>query len=212
MWVVRGRERSEGRLEGLLLPISAKLLLDRVRDISTSAPGPGDFVKPLDELLGKQQVRAHVHAHTIAHDRAPFRRPRRRTRYGEAGPKAAQDCGGLPVDPDRRTFERDEAAFERVVGFLEDHLPGALGPPIYTKTCLYTLTPERDFVVDRLPDQPGVVVALGAGHGFKFASVLGRILAELSMDGMTLSAPELEGFRIDRPILLEADPVTSWMV
>ncbi|MEA2608330.1 MAG: hypothetical protein QOJ75_573, partial [Chloroflexota bacterium] len=37
--------------------------------------------------------------------------------YGEAGPKAAQDCGGLPVDPDRRTFERDEEAFGRVVDF-----------------------------------------------------------------------------------------------
>ena len=132
--------------------------------------------------------------------------------YGEAGPKAAQDCGGSPVDPDRRTFERDEAAFQRVVGFLEGHLPGSVGPPIYTKTCLYTLTPDRDFVVDRLPDQPGVVVALGAGHGFKFASVLGRILAELSTDGTTPSAPELEAFRIDRPILLEENPATSWMV
>jgi len=132
--------------------------------------------------------------------------------YGEAGPKAAQDCGGSPVDPDRRTFERDEGAFRRVTGFLEDHLPGALGPPIYTKTCLYTLTPERDFVVDRLPDQPGVAVALGAGHGFKFASVLGRIVAELSIDGTTPSAPELDAFRIDRPILQETDPTTSWMV
>jgi sarcosine oxidase len=132
--------------------------------------------------------------------------------YGEAGPKAAQDCGGLPTDPDRRTFERDDAAFQRVVRFLERHLPGALGPPLYTKTCLYTLTPDRDFVVDRLPDQPGVAVALGAGHGFKFASVLGRILAELSTTEATPSAPELGGFRIDRPILLEADPVTSWMV
>jgi len=132
--------------------------------------------------------------------------------YGEAGPKAAQDCGGSPVDPDRRTFERDEAAFQRVESFLEGHLPGALGPPIYTKTCLYTLTPERDFVIDRLPDQPGVIVALGAGHGFKFASVLGRIAAELATNGTTPSAPELEAFRIDRPILLEAAPATSWMV
>jgi sarcosine oxidase len=132
--------------------------------------------------------------------------------YGEAGPKAAQDCGGLPVDPDRRTFERDEAAFERVTAFLARHLPGALGPPIYSRTCLYTLTPERDFVVDRLPDAPGVIVVLGAGHGFKFASVLGRIAAELAVDGTTPSAPELEAFRIDRPILLEANPATSWMV
>ena len=58
-------------------------------------------------------------------------------------------------------------------------------------------------MVDRLPDQPGVVVALGAGHGFKFASVLGRIAAELGADGTTPSAPELGAFRIDRPILLE---------
>ena len=132
--------------------------------------------------------------------------------YGEAGPKAAQDCGGDPVDPDRRTFARDEAAFARVEAFMARHLPGAVGPPIYTKTCLYTLTPDRDLVVDRLPGEPGVVVALGAAHGFKFASVLGRILAELSVDGTTPSAVDLDRFRIDRPILLETDPATSWMV
>ena len=63
--------------------------------------------------------------------------------------------------PATRTFERDEAAFIRVRDFLGEHLPGVLGPPIYTKTCLYTLTPDRDFVIDRLPDAPGVVVGLG---------------------------------------------------
>jgi monomeric sarcosine oxidase len=132
--------------------------------------------------------------------------------YGEAGPKAAQDCGGRPVDPDDRTFERDEDAFGRVEAFMARHLPDALGPPIYTRTCLYTLTPDRDFVVDRLPDQPGIAVALGAAHGFKFASVLGRILAEISVTGTTPSAADLTRFRIDRPILLEPDPATSWMI
>jgi sarcosine oxidase len=132
--------------------------------------------------------------------------------YGEAGPKAAQDCGGQPVEPADRTFERDEAAFANVERFMASHLPGALGPPIYTKTCLYTLTPDRDFVVDRLPEAPGVIVALGAAHGFKFASVLGRIMAELLVDGTTRSAGDLERFRLDRPILLETDPATSWMV
>ncbi len=132
--------------------------------------------------------------------------------YGEAGPKAAQDCGGEPAEPDRRTFDRDETAFARLIDFMAVNLPGALGPPIYTKTCLYTLTPDRDFVVDRLPDQPGVAVALGAAHGFKYASAIGRILAELSLDGATPSAGELDRFRIDRPILLERDPPTSWMV
>ncbi len=132
--------------------------------------------------------------------------------YGEAGPKVAQDCGGQPVDPDRRSFDRDEAAYSRVTAFVDRHLPGAAGPPIYTKTCLYTLTPERDFVVDRVPELPAVVVVLGAGHGYKFASVLGRIAAELSVDGATASAGELEAFRIDRGLLLEQNPPTSWMV
>ena len=132
--------------------------------------------------------------------------------YGEAGPKVAEDCGGLPVAPDTRTFDRDEAAYGRVTDFMAARLPGAVGPPIYTKTCLYTLTPDRDFVVDRLPDHPGVVVALGAGHGFKYASVLGRVVAELSVDGDTPSTRDIGAFRIDRPILLEKDPPHTWMV
>ena len=44
--------------------------------------------------------------------------------YGEAGPKAAQDCGGQPTTPATRTFDRDEAAYARVRTFMETHLPG----------------------------------------------------------------------------------------
>jgi len=132
--------------------------------------------------------------------------------YGEAGPKAAEDVGGDEVTPATRRFERNEVGFRRLTDFLERHLPEHLGPEIYTKTCLYTMTPDRDFVVDRLPEAPGVLVVLGAAHGYKFASVLGRILAELVVDGSTPSAGELERFTIDRPILLEANPVTSFLV
>ena len=132
--------------------------------------------------------------------------------YGEAGPKAAQDVGGIETTAASRTFDVDEAALGRVVGFLERHLPGAVGPPIRTKTCLYTMTPDRDFVIDRLPEAPNVLVALGAAHGFKYASVFGRILAELALDGSTASAGEIVDFRIDRPILLQEHPATSFMV
>jgi sarcosine oxidase len=132
--------------------------------------------------------------------------------YGEAGPKAAEDVGGDEVTPATRTFERNEVGFRRLTDFLERHLPEHLGPEIVTKTCLYTLTPDRDFVVDRVPEAPGVVVVLGAAHAFKFASVLGRVLAELVIDGATPSAGEIGRFAIDRPILLEADPVTSFLV
>jgi sarcosine oxidase len=132
--------------------------------------------------------------------------------YGEPGPKAAEDVGGREVTLASRTFERDEASFGRLTDFLERHLPGAVGPPIYTKTCLYTLTPDRDFVLDRLPEAPGVIVTLGAAHGFKYASVFGRIVAELADGGTTPSVAEIERFRIDRPVLLEQDPPTSFMV
>jgi len=132
--------------------------------------------------------------------------------YGEAGPKSAEDVGGDEVTPATRTFDRNEVGFARLTDFLARHLPEQLGPEIYTKTCLYTLTPDRDFVVDRLPDHPGVLVALGAAHAYKFASVLGRILSELVLDGATPSAREIERFRIDRPILLEANPATSFLV
>ena len=132
--------------------------------------------------------------------------------YGEAGPKAAQDVGGKAIDIEHRTFDIDAGAHARVVRFLERYLPGAVGPDIVTKTCIYTLTPDRDFVVDRLPDRPGVVLALGAGHGFKFASVLGRILVELALDGETPSAGEIGAFRVDRPLLLEEHPAASFRI
>jgi sarcosine oxidase len=125
--------------------------------------------------------------------------------YGEAGPKVAQDYGGRPVTPATRDFEPDPEIHARVMSFVDAHLPDAGGPDIYTKTCLYTLTPERDFVIDRLPDAPGVLVGLGAAHGFKFASVIGRILVELALDGSSPSDGAIAAFRIDRPVLLDPD-------
>jgi sarcosine oxidase len=130
--------------------------------------------------------------------------------FGEPGPKVGQDAGGEETTATTRTFEPDEVALARVTRFLERHLPTALGPVLYTRTCLYTLTPDRDFVLDILPDRPDVSVGIGAGHGFKFASVVGRILAELAMDGR--SAHDLEPFSLNRAILQLADPPRTYMV
>ncbi|NIU60172.1 MAG: hypothetical protein GWN67_28590 [Phycisphaerae bacterium] len=74
-----------------------------------------------------------------------------------------------------------------------------MGPIIYTKTCLYTLIPDRDFIIDHLPGQENVLLAVGAGHAFKFASLIGQLLSELAIDGSTAS--DLGPFKIDRPIL-----------
>jgi sarcosine oxidase len=132
--------------------------------------------------------------------------------YAEPGPKSAEDVGGDEVTPATRTFERNEVGYRRLMDFLARHLPGQVAPELYTKTCLYTLTPDRDFVVDRLPEAPGIQVVLGAAHAFKFASALGRITAERVVAGSSPSDADLARFRIDRPILLEANPATSFLV
>ncbi len=130
--------------------------------------------------------------------------------FGEAGTKAAQDAGGKPVTADGRGFDPDPANTAGVRAFLAKYLPTALGPEIYTKTCLYTLTPDRDFVIDAVPEVDGVFVAIGAGHAFKFASVIGKTLAELAVDGRT--EVNLRPFSIERPILKERNPARSYMV
>lgn len=130
--------------------------------------------------------------------------------YGERGVKGAQDVGGREVSVETRTFDPDPANLLRLSAFFEKHLPAAYGPPLLTKTCLYTLTPDRDFVLDALPGQPNVLVAIGAAHDFKFSSVIGRILSELALDGQT--AHDLRPFRLDRPILRMENPPKSFMV
>jgi sarcosine oxidase len=131
-------------------------------------------------------------------------------RFGEAGVKVAQDVGGRVVTPQTRSFDSDAAALARVEVFVERYLPGAAGPPRAVKSCLYTLTPDRDFVIDTLPGRPEIAVAIGGGHGFKFASLIGRILSELALDGST--PRDLSPFRIDRPILQLENPPINYMV
>jgi sarcosine oxidase len=128
------------------------------------------------------------------------------------GPKIGQDVGGRRVTPATRTFERDQAALGRVNAFLEAHLPAMAGDPFRFKSCLYTLTPDRDFVLDAVPGRPEVLIALGSAHGYKFASVIGRILAELALDGSTPSAGEIEAFRFDRAVLHAATEPASFVI
>jgi sarcosine oxidase len=122
--------------------------------------------------------------------------------YGEVATKAAQDLGGPEVTLDRRAWEPDPVRVERVARFLDRVLPGYGGPELYTRCCLYDMPPDRDFVIDRVPGHPRLAVCVGAGHAAKFASLLGRILAELVAEGGT-ELP-IEPFRADRPAL--SDP------
>ena len=99
-----------------------------------------------------------------------------------------------PNDYDRVVSAADEALIRAVIA---DHLPAANGRLVGAQTCLYTMTPDGDFVVDHLPDAPNVIVASPcSGHGFKFAPVIGEILADLATHGSTKH--DIARFRLTR--------------
>lgn len=123
--------------------------------------------------------------------------------YGEAATKAGQDIGGDVVTADTRKFAPNPRPYEALVNFLEWRIPDFLGPLLYTKPCLYTLPPDRHFVLDRLPEAPHISVFVGAGHGFKFAGLFGRILSDLAVDGHSVFP--IEPFSITRPALTDPD-------
>lgn len=130
--------------------------------------------------------------------------------FGEPAVKVAWDRCELVTTPENREYGPRDDVTDAIREFVAKHLPGADGATHLARTCLYTLTPDRDFIVDRLPESDRVFVAVGAGHAFKFASLLGSILSDLVIDGTTTH--DIEAFGADRAILTEADPVRSYMV
>jgi len=124
--------------------------------------------------------------------------------FGLDGPKIGQDVGGREVTGDTRSFEPDPAYSERLDAFMRAHLPDGFGRYLERRTCLYTMTPDRDFVIDLVPGHAHVAVGQGAAHAMKFASVFGRSLVELAFDGATTS--DVSAWGIDRDVLTMQDP------
>ncbi|WP_458210182.1 N-methyl-L-tryptophan oxidase [Haladaptatus sp. NG-SE-30] len=101
------------------------------------------------------------------------------------------------VDPDdwNRDLEREDEDVLREC--VENYFPEAAGPTMRLATCMFTNSPDEHFIIDTLPDHPQVAVGAGfSGHGFKFASVIGEILADLAANGDT--DHPIEMFRLDR--------------
>jgi sarcosine oxidase len=103
------------------------------------------------------------------------------------GIKVAQHYGA-PELPGPEAVERTATAADEENGrrFLREFLPDGNGPLRLMSVCIYTLTPDHHFVIDLHPEHGNVAVAAGfSGHGFKFASVVGEILADLVEEGRT---------------------------
>jgi sarcosine oxidase len=90
---------------------------------------------------------------------------------------------GDPDQLDRESHAADEALLRT---FVERHFPAGSGPAVSLKTCLFENSPDEHFIIDLHPECPAAVVAAGfSGHGFKFSSVVGEIVAGLALDGTT---------------------------
>ncbi|MYS80351.1 FAD-dependent oxidoreductase [Embleya scabrispora] len=119
--------------------------------------------------------------------------------YGERAVKVARDMTGRFVTSQTRSFDADPAETELVRSFLRLRLPAWAGPTALAKTCVYDLPRDRELVIGDLPGHPRVFVAVGAGHAGKFAALIGRVLADLVLDGRTPFP--IDAFRADRPSL-----------
>ncbi|HET9496502.1 MAG TPA: N-methyl-L-tryptophan oxidase [Chloroflexia bacterium] len=98
--------------------------------------------------------------------------------------KASIHSPGPVMDPE--TAPKPDAAFDQaVLRLMRTYIPAAAahGRLSHSRMCMYEMTPDEDFVIDRLPGYENVVVATGfSGHGFKFAPIVGEMLADLLQD------------------------------
>lgn len=108
--------------------------------------------------------------------------------FGRMGVKLARFAGsGAAVDPDEVDRKVGEDGVAALRAFLARHIPGAAdGALLDAHTCLFTMTPDEDFVIDLHPADPRIVLACGfSGHGFKFGAAVGKALADLAFTGTT---------------------------
>jgi sarcosine oxidase len=104
---------------------------------------------------------------------------------------------GERVDPDTMTREVEPEDEELLRRFAARYFPDAAGPALMLKTCLFTNSPDEHFILDVHPEHPGVAIAAGfSGHGYKFCSVIGEILADLVERGDTRH--DIDFFRLKR--------------
>ncbi len=120
--------------------------------------------------------------------------------WGHRGPKVMFDRTGPEVDPadlDRTVNPQELARLER---YAAQTLAGLTGEVLEVVSCRYTMTPDEDFVIDTHPEHKHIVLASPcSGHGFKFGSVIGEILADLALTGAT--GHNIARFKVDRPAL-----------
>ena len=128
-------------------------------------------------------------------------------------PRSARTWAGGAVTAATRTFERDEAALGAGQRVPRGPPAGMAGEPFRYRSPACTRSPPTATSSSTpCPGHPDVLVALGSAHGYKFASLIGRIMAELALDGATPSAPEIEAFGFGRAALTGSAPAATFVI
>jgi sarcosine oxidase len=101
------------------------------------------------------------------------------------------------ADPDTMNREPQPADEALLRSFTRRYFPEGAGPTLMLKACIFTNSPDRHFILDAHPDHPQVSIAAGfSGHGYKFCSVVGEIMADLAQSGETRH--DIDLFRLRR--------------
>lgn len=113
------------------------------------------------------------------------------------GMKAGVHSGGVPSDPETLDREVHQSDIDEEIGpFVRTYLNGIPGEVAQTSMCMYTMTPDEHFLIDRHPGHVNIAFGAGfSGHGFKFAPVIGDHLVDLATDA---SVRPREMFALER--------------
>ena len=114
------------------------------------------------------------------------------------GIKCGMHHAGAPTSPDDVDRKVSRAEDDAARAMLEQVMPGAGGDVLESRVCLYTNTPDHHFIIDWAEHGRVLIVSPCSGHGFKFASAIGEIVAQLAMgekSWLDLSPFSLKRFR-----------------
>ncbi|XP_035989177.1 peroxisomal sarcosine oxidase isoform X1 [Fundulus heteroclitus] len=104
---------------------------------------------------------------------------------------------GSKTDPDYRDLQTDKSDIDILKRYVARSMPGLIPEPAVVESCMYTLTPDRHFVLDYHPNYSNIIIGAGfSGHGFKFGPVIGKLLCELCLG--EVPSFDLSPFRIRR--------------
>ena len=127
----------------------------------------------------------------------------KRTIYGlpshdQSGFKIAFHGGEEVNHASEADYTPDESNVEGLRQFMQSHIPEVANAPVReSRICLYTMTPDEHFIIDTHPEYPHIAIGAGfSGHGFKFSTVIGKMLTDIVLEGETPHNDTL--FKINR--------------